>query len=343
MLNSFGLRFLAKLLLLCAVFASSTAMASEPKVVVSIKPLELIASAITDGITSPELLLQPGTSPHDYSMKPSDIQKLASANIVFWIGDNLEGFLEAPLKRYAADAKSIELMHAPNMKIQRFISARADDDHDDHDRGAHATHEGGYGHHHHGIYDPHVWLSPDNAIAMAAAMTKTLSKVDMENADVYKANYAHFTAMVKKADAVNKNLLSNLHNKGFFVFHDGWGYFTHHYDLKVLDVFTLSPEQQPGARHMLQLRNKLKEAGHTCVFREPQFQPAYLGTMVDKLPVKVDVIDPLASEVLAQPQSYPEYLEQITTTIQSCLTSDSQLAVNAPPWAYLPAPFADDL
>ncbi|MTI12074.1 zinc ABC transporter substrate-binding protein ZnuA [Sansalvadorimonas verongulae] len=321
MLYSRGLRFLAKSLLSCLVLVSSVAMAAEPKVVVSIKPLELIASAITDGVTTPELLLQPGTSPHNYSLKPSDIQKLASANVVFWIGEDLEGFLEAPLQHYASDAKSIELMHAPDMKIQRFSSAKADD-HEDHDHASHAAHiESDHGgHHHHGIYDPHVWLSPDNAIAMAAAMTQTLSEIDKDNADVYKANYSHFAEIVKKADATNKNLLSDLHDKGFFVFHDGWGYFTHHYDLKVLDVFTLSPEQQPGARHMLQLRNKLKDAGQTCVFREPQFHPAYLATMVDKLPVKVDVIDPLASEVLVQPRSYPEYLTQLSTTIQGCLT-----------------------
>lgn len=312
-----GIRRLTRLLLPFAVLVSSIATATEPKVLVSIKPLELIASAITDGVTKPELLLQPGTSPHDYSLKPSDIKSLASADMVFWVGEDLEGFLKKPLARYSSKAKAVALMDAPGMKIERFLSAEEDDHHDEHD----GDHHSGHDHHHHGIHDPHVWLSPDNAIAMAKAMTQALSEVDQSHAASYQANYLYFAEQVKASDATNKNLLESLHNKGFFVFHDGWGYFTRHYDLKVLDVFTLNPEQQPGARHMLALRHKLKEAGHTCVFREPQFHPAYLGTVVDKLPVKIDVIDPLASDVQAQPDSYPEYLGQLSVTIRDCLSS----------------------
>ena len=326
-----GLHRLTRFLLPFAVLFSSMATAAEPKVLVSIKPLELIASAITDGVTKPDLLLQPGTSPHDYNLKPSDIKNLASADVVFWVGENLEGFLKTPLARYSSEAKTVALMHAPDMKIQRFLSAKKEDhdDHHDHNNDHNKTHKtaneehhsGHAHHHHHGSHDPHVWLSPDNAIAMAKAMAEALSQVDTSHAAVYQTNYRDFAAQVRASDATNKGLLESIHNRGFFVFHDGWGYFTRHYDLKVLDVFTLNPEQQPGARHMVALRHKLKEAGNTCVFREPQFHPAYLGTVVDKLPVKIDVIDPLASDVQAQPDSYPEYLEQLSVTIRDCLSS----------------------
>ncbi|WP_281647312.1 zinc ABC transporter substrate-binding protein ZnuA [Parendozoicomonas sp. Alg238-R29] len=299
----------------------------EPKVLVSIKPLELIATAITDGVTTPELILQPGTSPHDYSLKPSDIKNLASADLVFWIGEDLEGFLATPLDRYVGNTYSIAMMDAPNVKVERFLSADREDVQQkmkDMEKGHNGYGHNGHGHNHeghdHGSHDPHIWLSPDNAIAMARAMMQALSEVDKPNAETYQANYLSFVDLVKKSDSINKQVLNDLHQKGFFIFHDAWGYFTRHYDLKVLDVFTLSPEQQPGARHMLQLRNKLKKAGKTCVFREPQFEPAYLDAMINGLPVRVAVIDPLASDVQPHPRAYPEFLEQLSISIRDCLT-----------------------
>ncbi len=332
-------------LVLLVLINASQVYAAAPKVIVSIKPLQLIASAITEGVTTPELLLLPGTSPHDYTLRPSDIRKLASADLVFWIGEDLEGFLISPLNRYVDKNQSIALMDLPNIKISPFLSAEhekedvehvlADIDHDNRehaDHGAHNDHnshdskddhheqKNGHHDHNHGTHDPHIWLEPDNAKVIALAMMQALSGIDKAHSNTYQANYLAFVKAVNAADALNRVELKDKHDKGFFVFHDAWGYFTRHYGLKVVDVVTLNPEQQPGARHMLDLRDELKEAGNTCVFKEPQFNPAYLNALIDKLPIKVAQIDPLGSDIKPSPDAYPEFLRTLAKTINTCLT-----------------------
>ncbi|MEN2812373.1 High-affinity zinc uptake system protein ZnuA [Mannheimia haemolytica] len=78
-----------------AVLGASVAQAD---VLTSIKPLGFIASAITEGVTETKVLLPVTASPHDYSLKPSDVTQLQSAQLVVWVGDGLEGFLEKVLK-----------------------------------------------------------------------------------------------------------------------------------------------------------------------------------------------------------------------------------------------------
>ena len=279
----------------------------------------MIAAAITKDVAIPELLLQPGTSPHDYSMKPSDIRKIASADFIFWVGEDLERFLEKPLDRFSQTFSVLAVMDAPEVKVQKFLMA-ADEGEGSHEGKGEEAHTG-HDDHDHGDHDPHIWLEPHNVIAIAKAMEKALVAGDKVHEAIYKANFKHFEEQVNAADQRNRQLLKPISDKGFFVFHDAWGYFTKHYDLKVAGVFTLSPEQQPGARHIAEIRQKIKAEGNTCIFREPQFQPAYLDSVIHDLNVQVTELDPLASQVSVDPQSYPDFLERTAKTINSCLTS----------------------
>ena len=301
--------FLAALL----AVAFQTRADEPPKVLVSIKPLALIAAAITDTVTTPDQLLEPGTSPHDYALRPSDVRKLATADIVFWVGEDLETFLRNPLDHHVDKKRSIALMESPNVQVENFLSADKEDVEQALKRLA-ASHG-----HEHGLHDPHIWLGPDNAMAIARTMMQSLSEIDQKNASTYQSNYLRFVDRLKATDAANQEMLKDLHNQGFFVFHDAWGYFTRHYGLHVIDVFTISPELSPGARHMVELRQELVDAGHTCVFREPQFRPAYLDTMINNLNVKVGVIDPLATDYDLTPDAYTLFLENKAITIRDCL------------------------
>ena len=263
---------LAALVLSLAANATS---GDAPKVLVSIKPLQMIAAALTDGITEPDVLLEPGTSPHDYSMKPSDVKKIANADFIFWVGEDLERFLEKPLDRFSNTFSVLAVMDAPGVKIRKFSETNEHDEHESRE----VHHKGHHEHDHdHGNHDPHVWLAPENALAIAKAMEKSLIAEDKNHAEVYQANYRKFEKQVNAVDQRSQQILKPLADKGFFVFHDAWGYFTDHHNLRVAGIFTLSPEQQPGARHMLDIRKKLAAEGDTCLFREPQFQPAYLAT-----------------------------------------------------------------
>ena len=303
-----------------------------PHVLVSIKPLQLIAAAITDNITTPELLLPPGSSPHSYSLRPSDVRKLAAADLVFWIGPDMESFLPKVLKRHVDEGKAIALMNSQGIKLSELLTTEGGEEHNhDHNHGHNHNHGHDRGHaHEHGTHDPHIWLDPNNVIVMAQVMMQKLSSLDSSNRDKYESNYKKFVTQMKVTDRDNKELLRGVGEQGFFVFHDAWGYLTRHYNLSVADVFTISPTQAPGARHMASLRRQLKEQSHqSCVFREPQFQPGYLDVLIDDLQIKVDVLDPLSADIAVTPDGYSRYLNGIASTIHRCLSSAKKIAGGA--------------
>lgn len=277
-------------------------------VITSIKPLQLIAAAITDGISTPDVLLGPGLSPHNYSMKPSDIRRLTEAGIVFWLGPELEAFLERPLRQVAdADVsrqRIVALISAPGMYLRKWNSE--EHHHDDHG--------------HHGSVDSHVWLSPGNAIAIGKAMTHALVTVDPRNAPRYRENLTFFISQVTASDLANNESLAAIRQYGFFVFHDAWGYFADHYRLTIKGVFVLSPDRQPGARHLTKLKDSLRRAGRTCIFREPQLEPTYIGRLTEGLNVREAVLDPMAGNIPVSANGYPAYLRHVGSTIAKCLS-----------------------
>ncbi len=317
--SSISMGFLKHSLLfpLLALVLSGVAQASQPEpptVLVSIKPLQIIAAAITTRVSTPELLLEPGVSPHDYSMKPSDVKRLASSDLIFWVGEDLELFLRKPLQRYGRDKGVIALMDEPGIQVREFLSLEEPDE--GHGTAEHDGHD-----HNHGSHDPHIWLDPNNALAIAKSMAVHLAESDAVRAHEYLMNYQNFERQVKAIDQQNRQQFKQLSDKGFFVFHDAWGYFTRHYGLTVSGIFTLSPEQKPGARHIAEIREKLKQSGKTCIFREPQFKPAYLDTVLKDLDVHVEVLDPLASDFRSEMTSYPLYLKGLASIISSCMAS----------------------
>ena len=143
---------------------------AELKVVTSIKPIHSLASYLMDGVGKPDLIVDGYASPHGFSMKPSHAQMLQNADIVFWVGEGMENFLEKPLSSIAKKAEKIELMEIKGLNVLKFRERNIFDDHDDHDHDGHAKkkkddhddhgHEG----HGHGEYDAHIWLDPINAI-----------------------------------------------------------------------------------------------------------------------------------------------------------------------------------
>ena len=137
-------RLKTPLLAASALAASAFAAQAEPKVVVSIKPVHSLVSGVMDGVGTPELIVEGAGSPHTYALKPSKAKALADADVVFWMGPDLEAFLEKPIGTVASNAKSVALMNAHDLKKLPFreggpFEAHGHDEaekHDDHDHGA---------------------------------------------------------------------------------------------------------------------------------------------------------------------------------------------------------------
>ncbi|WP_095055413.1 zinc ABC transporter substrate-binding protein ZnuA [Pseudomonas sp. Irchel s3b2] len=283
---------------------------AEVKVLTSIKPLQLIAAAVQDGIAVPEVLLPPGASPHNYALRPSDVRKVQSVELVYWIGPDMEGFLPRVLK--GRTLPSIAVQDLPGLKLRHF----AENNHSDAEEADEHDHD-----HRPGNLDAHLWLSPINARVIATKMATDLSAVDPANAARYQSNLKAFDERLDALDLRLKARLAGIAGKPYFVFHEAFDYFEDAYGLKHTGVFSVAAEVQPGAQHVAAMRTRLQEVGKTCVFSEPPLRPRLAETLVAGLPVKLAELDALGGYTPATAQGYEQLLEKLGNDLAGCLES----------------------
>ncbi|ABU70338.1 zinc ABC transporter substrate-binding protein ZnuA [Vibrio campbellii] len=288
-----------------AIILAATAMLTLPAhavtVLTSIKPIQMIATELTEGVTKPGVLLQNNASPHDYALRPSDVKKVAAADLVIWYGHDLESFLE---KVVTDKGNTLTISEIPDLSLRKFGSEHAHD------------HDG----HHHGTHDPHFWLGIETVQQVANAIAHKLAEIDPEHAATYAENLNKFEVQLKATDAEIKQQLTPVKEKGYFVFHDAYGYFEERYDLNQMGHFTVSPDRKPGAKTLIHIRKTLGTGDVACVFSEPQFTPAVIESVMRGSDVKTGILDPLGSEIEVKSGSYFEFLQGMSNSFSQCLS-----------------------
>ncbi|WP_031297873.1 zinc ABC transporter substrate-binding protein [Stutzerimonas chloritidismutans] len=326
--------------LLAALVAGAASAHAEVRVLTSIKPLQLIAAAVQDGVGEPDVLLPASASAHHYSLRPSDVRRIRDAQLFYWIGPDLESFLPRALS--AREGATVAVQDLPKLTLRRFGDAHAHDeaehhdhddhdDHDGHDHDAHEHDEAAHGEtthadehdhdHRPGTLDAHLWLLPANALIIAERMAADLAAADPANAQRYQANSAAFSQRIEALDARLKQRFSKVQNKPFFVFHEAYDYFEAAYGLRHAGVFSAGGESQPGARHVAAMRERLQQAGPSCVFSEPPARPRLAETLTAGLPVKMAELDVLGVGLATDAQGYEKLLEGLGDTLAGCLES----------------------
>ncbi|HGM5485973.1 zinc ABC transporter substrate-binding protein ZnuA [Serratia marcescens] len=308
-------KWLQRTLLASALLMAGPLSSASAAVVTSIRPLGFIASAIADGVTPTEVLLPDGASPHDFALRPSDIQRLRSADLVLWVGPDMEAFLNKALVPISATRK---LAVSELSAVKPLLMKGEEDDDHDHAGEAHNHADDDHGHHH-GEYNMHVWLSPEIAKVTAIAIHDRLLELMPQNKDKLDANLRQFENLLTQTDKNVGNMLTPVQGKGYFVFHDAYGYFEKHYGLSPLGHFTVNPEIQPGAQRLHQIRTQLVEQKAVCVFAEPQFRPAVINAVAKGTKVRSGTLDPLGTGIALGKDSYGKFLAQLSNQYVSCL------------------------
>ena len=336
MKNIKKLPFILSILSFLTIFVPANA---EIKVVTSIKPIHSLASYLMDGVAKPDLIVDGYASPHGFALKPSHAKMLQNADLIFWVGEDLENFLEKPLKSVAKKAEKIELMEIKGLTKLKFRErnifdehdhGHKEDDHDDHtkkeddhdDHGHDDEHkEDGHddhGHegHAHGEYDPHIWLDPMNAKVILSEMAEHLIENDQENEAKYKANLkkAH-----KDLDKLTKKVKSEL-NKDFksIVFHDAYQYFEKRFGINILGAFTVNTDVMPGAEQLAEIREIIEHDKVSCVFSEPQFNPDIIKAVAKDTNVATGVIDPLGATLNPGKDLYFDLIGNMSKSFKGC-------------------------
>lgn len=332
---------------LAIVSAPASAMAedsSAPRVLASIKPIHALLSSVMEGVGAPDLIVDGTGSPHTYSLRPSQAAAMQDADLVFWVGEELERFLEKPIEAIADDARIVTLMDTEGLQTLDFRDAEdfkvaADDhdhdhkhDHDDHDQAAksddhthdHAEHgHDDHGHddhaHDHGGSDPHIWLDPDNAKTLVAHMADVLSSADPAHADRYRANAAATLADIDGLSAEIGAMLAALEDRRFIVFHDGYQYFERRFGLQAAGTITIAADVMPGAARVSELQDMARDRGAVCIFSEPQFEPAIVATIAEGTQIRTNVLDPLGAGLEPGPDLYADLMRDMATSFRDCL------------------------
>jgi len=326
------LPFILSILSFLTIFVPANA---EIKVVTSIKPIHSLASYLMDGVAKPDLIVDGYASPHGFALKPSHAKMIQNADIIFWVGEDIESFLKKPLKSIAKKADKIELMEIKGLTKLKFRErnifeshddhGHKEDDHDDHakkeddhdDHGHDDEHkEDGHDDHGHGEYDPHIWLDPMNAKVILSEMAEHLIENDQKNEAKYKANLkkAH-----KDIDKLTKKVKSEL-NKDFksIVFHDAYQYFEKRFGINILGAFTVNTDVMPGAEQLAEIREIIEHDKVSCVFSEPQFNPDIIKAVAKDTNVATGVIDPLGATLNPGKDLYFDLIGNMSKSFKGC-------------------------
>jgi len=333
-----------------------SARAEGPRVAVDIAPVHSLVAKVMDGVGTPDLIVQQGASPHGYSLRPSEAEALEHADIVFWVGEPLEPWLERSIDALAAEAKSVELMETQGTTelefregatFEKHSHAHGDEDHDeghdheahddhdhdhdekqeahddhdhDHEEGEqhdHAAHEE-HDHDHHG-HDPHAWLDPENARVWLDVIAADLSELDPEHADTYAANAAAGKADLASLIGEIKSELAGASDKNFIVFHDAYQYFENRFGISAAGSIRLGDASDPSPARIAEIRDKVADLKISCVFSEPQFNPGMVETVFEGTDATVGVLDPLGSNLTLGPDLYPQLIRDLSGSLTSCL------------------------
>jgi len=306
---------------------------AEIKVVTSIKPIHSLASYLMDGVGKPDLIVDGYSSPHNFALKPSHAKMLQDADLIFWVGEDLENFLEKPLNSIAKKAEKIELIEIKGLKKLKFRERNVfdehdhgykEDDHDDHDHDKeghkeddHDDHDD-HGHegHAHGEYDPHIWLDPMNAKVILNEMAEHLIENDQKNASKYKDNLKKSN---KDLDKLIKNVKSEL-NKDFksIVFHDAYQYFEKRFNVNILGAFTVNTDVMPGAEQLAEIREIIEHDKVSCVFSEPQFNPAIINAVAKDMNINTGILDPLGATLNPGKDLYFDLIGNMSKSFKGC-------------------------
>jgi len=305
----------ALVLFIGTLLSIGCAAAAPPEVVVSIKPIHSLVAAVMEGVARPALIVAGGASPHLYTLRPSDAEHLASARIVFWIGPIFESFLAKPLAALAGGAEIVELDRVPAITLLPAREGGPWEPHADEP----AQHRANQHDAADQEMDGHLWLDPANAKAIAAIAATRLAAIDPANAARYRVNAAGLAGRLDALDAALDERLRPLRERPFVVFHDAYQYLTHRYGLAAVGSVTVSPERAPSARRIAAIHAKVAALKAHCVFREPQFPPRLVDTVMAGTAARSGVLDPEGSDLAAGPDLYVALMSGLADSLANCL------------------------
>lgn len=267
------LSFLTITMLFLSACGSQNTQNEETKtlnILTTIPPLYSLTSHIIDGIDNVKItnLIPPNTSVHTFALSPQNAKSINEADVIIINGLELEEFLKDSLK----DSKAMISDTSNGVVLLNNLEE-----------------EDGF--------DPHIWLSPENAKIQATNIANTLKQADPTNADIYNKNLLNLKTQLDQLSEDAKNTLASLSIQPYIVFHDAYQYFERDFDIHSSAFLEEFPGKEPSTQYLAEVIEIIKEKDIKAIFAEPQFAPKLVQTLSQDYGLEVGELDPLGQEV----------------------------------------------
>jgi len=257
---------------------SSTSQKTEEKdklsIYTTVYPLSYFAQRIGGDYVEVASIYPAGANEHTFEPTQKDMMKLADADIFFYIGLGLEGFVENAKKTLAnedvtmvatADDVSDDKLAVSTGHVHAEDEEHEADAHDEHEHGTteeeheHEAEEHGHDEHEHGDIDPHVWLSPTISQDLALAIKNTLVEKMPAQEATFNTNYDALVKELQDLDQDFKTMTDKAQNKTFFVSHAAFGYIAGQYGLTQVPIAGLNSQNEPSQKELTKIVDKANE------------------------------------------------------------------------------------
>lgn len=293
---------------------SSTALA-QATVVTSIKPLQMIVSAITDGVSEPAVLIPSNQSYHHFTLRPSTLRTLRQADLFVWVGPELETYLSDAVQQAGAHGQQLQVLALPELQVHhagmdgedsREVLIPAE--------GLHAGHK----HKAADAIDPHVWLNTHNALLIAQAVTAALVELDPDHGRQYDNNLERFRLRLTalESDIESDVLLPS--TSQYAVYHNAFQYFERQFGLSHELVFVESEELQPGVRHMMTVRRAVESTPLDCLMEDVTTQAATVDTLLGDKDLRRIRVDTVGQNLTSGPMAYIHLMDNLAEAFRQC-------------------------
>jgi zinc transport system substrate-binding protein len=266
---------------LVACSRSEAAPDGETTVVASFYPLAEAASRVGGDLVSVDDLTPPGVEPHDLELAPDDVEALATADVVVYLGG---GFQPAVQDAVTQDAQGV------------VVDALDAVD----------THPGSPGEAE--VVDPHVWLDPTRYEWIVSAVARALGEADPSNAVTFRTDADAYNEQLSTLDEDFRAGLSNCERSTIVTSHEAFGYLAERYGLTQVAIAGLSPEAEPDPRRLAEIRDLVRRQGITTIFSEELVSPKVAETLANEAGVTVQVLNPIESLTDDQSRAGEDYL-----------------------------------
>ena len=298
-------RLLLSFIFLLAI--KNVAAQSVPSVVVSIKPIHSIVTALMSGISEPQLLLKSSNSAHTFHLKPSQVQMLTNADLVIIVSEDFELGLRKAIKNIESDSL-FQITSLNNLNIHRsrseILNLKENEEIDEHDEN---------------IYDLHLWLDINNTKLIAKHINKLLIKIDSVNEDKYNNNFLELTLDLEELKIDLEKQIAPFLTSQFAVFSDTTQYFEK--SMSLIRPIIITPYH--GARlsiiRTLMAKEAMSDLGVSCLLYGQEAKPNQISVLSEGLSLKTFEIDILGVKYPAGPDQYFNLMKKISSQLASCL------------------------